>query len=217
MSNEMAVINGGVTGEAIHFSKVDKLVDDYRRGFGKTVEGILAMCKAVYESGSLSRKDEKKFYIEANLVKSSSTCKKFKAIGEKYVLFQEKKDCLPLAWTSIYELTKLSDEQFIEYVENEKINPDKTGNEIRDLIGDRKPSENTRSKSSNKGSNNEFSLDDNSDNLIFQVCVKGDDLIKIRDLVNMINSLADNDVLGVNGNEKFNNFVTRLSNDSKGA
>lgn len=35
------------------------LVDDYRRGFGKTVEGILAMCNAVYGSGSLSRKDEK--------------------------------------------------------------------------------------------------------------------------------------------------------------
>lgn len=216
MSNEMAVING-VTGGVINFSEVDILVDDYRRGFGKTVEGILAMCKAVYESDSLGRKDEKKFYIEANLVKSSPTCKRFKAIGERYVLFQEKQDCLPSALSSIYELTKLSDEKFIEYVEDEKINPDKTCNEIKDLIGDRKPSENTRSKSSNKGSNNESSLDDNSDDLIFQVRVKGDDLIKIRDLVNTINSLADNDVLGVNGNEKFNNYVTRLSNDSKGA
>jgi len=215
MSNEMAVINGS-TGEVINFSKADRLVDDYRRGFGKTVEGILAMCKAVYESESLSRKEEKKFYIEVNLVKSSSTCKKFKAIGERYVLFKEKQDCLPLAWTSIYELTKLSKEQFIEYVEDEKINPDKTGNEIRALVDDKKPSSNIRS--SNKGSNNnEPSLDDNSDDLIFQVRVRGDDLMKIKDLVNMINSLADNNVLGVNGNIKFNNFVTSLSNDSKGA
>mgnify|MGYP006288599427 CR=1 FL=1 len=202
--NDTAVVGELIEKNDAILPTVDSLVNDYRRGFVKTVEGILVMGKAVYEADSLNRDDKNKFYIEANLVKNSATSKKFKAIGEKYFLFQEKQDSLPLAWTSIYQLTKLSDEKFIEYIEDEKINPDKTGNEIRALVEGKKNSNPSSTKTVNQENKNEgWSLNEDTSDLLFHIRIKGDDTSKIQNLLKTLNDLAEEDV-SVKGNEKFN-------------
>jgi len=188
--------------EIIEDTIVDKLVGHYNQGIGKTVQGILIMCKAVYDAYQIENmSDQNKFFNNVNLDKNSSTCKKFKAIGEKYVQFEKIEKSLPPAWTSLYELTRLDDEKLINYIEEDKIHSKIKLFKIKELIDGKKSQ--SSSKSNNEESKFEgWGLNEDTSDLIVHVRIKGDNASRIQNLLKTLNDLAEVDV-NVKGNDKF--------------
>lgn len=179
-------------------TEVKELVSQYKTGIGKTVEGVLVMSKAVLEASCLTNhKDRNMFFIEANLDRNSSTCKKLKSIGERYDFFLKNQRSLPSAWTSLYLLTKLEENKFNGLVEREIINPMIKGKEILDIVGSKPRIIVKKDLSSNS------SFFDNEEDISFKVTFKGDRISKvdsnIREIIEMIKS---NGELNIIPNEK---------------
>ena len=203
MNSENVTIDNE-TLEIIEDTIVDKLVGHYNQGIGKTVQGILIMCKAVYDAYQIENmSDQNKFFNNVNLDKSSSTCKKFKAIGEKYVLFEKIEKSLPPAWTSLYELTRLDDEKLTNYINDNKIHSKIKLSKIKELIGDKQsPSLSPSNPVNQKDTDEGWKLNEDTSDLIVHIRIKGDTASRIQDLLKTLNDLTDVDV-SVKGNGKF--------------
>lgn len=175
-------------------TEVKELVSQYKTGIGKTVEGILGMSKAVLEASFLTNhKDRNMFFIEANLDRNSSTCKKLKSIGERYDFFLKNQRSLPSSWTSLYLLTKLEENKFNGLVEREIINPMIKGKEILDIVGSKPRIIVKKDLSSNS------SFFDNEDDISFKVIFQGDQISKvdsiIREIIEMIKSNGELNII----------------------
>lgn len=103
----------------------------------KTVENTLKMCKVV----SLAKEDMKaveysKFCKEIGLKEESSTVRKYLAIGQRYDQFIEYADRLPNSWTSLYSITQIPAEKFVELIEGATTFSDFTANDLKQLLNE---------------------------------------------------------------------------------
>ena len=99
-------------GNSIVGPSVLEYASRYQTFLNQTAESILALTETVYEAKeNLSDAEFKQFKEEVGL-KSKSTVSKFLAIGEKSSRLKDHADRLPHAWTTLYRLVQLSDEEF---------------------------------------------------------------------------------------------------------
>lgn len=106
-------------------------VNEFRGYARKTVEGTLEMSRVVVEAKSL--KGKKVFGEFCDLIgfdKRSSTIKKLNCIGKKYEFLKGVKDDLPSNWTTLYQVSRIDNEQIIDLIQSKVIHPNMTGKEI---------------------------------------------------------------------------------------
>lgn len=99
-----------------------QLADTYFNMSTSAVGAILGMAKAVYE-GSQSEMSKRKVFREfCRLTKidpKSSTCRKYRKIGEHSEKLREFEEYLPSNWTTLYTLSFLDSEKLREAVDRE--------------------------------------------------------------------------------------------------
>lgn len=114
--------------------KLDNLVHSFNISYQKTAEDMLEMAKVAYEAKGMG-KGLYALFCERVYMKSESTMSKLVSIGKNYLIFSEHKDKLPSQWTTLYSLSLLKPEVFIEKCTSGVINPNLTGNEVLTLMG----------------------------------------------------------------------------------
>lgn len=93
----------------------------FKRGVEKTARATLEMCRVTYEARQvLDNYQFENFCKEVGYRDSSSTIRKFIAIGKVYPRFIEYADQLPCAWTTIYQITQIPADDFDAYLKNGK-------------------------------------------------------------------------------------------------
>lgn len=104
----------------------------YQTFLNKTAESILALTETVYEARTNLPDDEFEQFKEEVGLKSKATVSKFLAIGEKSYRLKNYADRLPHAWTTLYRLVQLSDDDFSSV--EAFINPDMTAGSINKIL-----------------------------------------------------------------------------------
>ena len=94
-------------------------VAEFKRGAAKTARSQLETCRVVYEAyRMLDSYQFQNFCREVGYRDSSSTIRKFIAIGKVYPRFIQYADQLPNAWTTIYQITQIPADDFEKFLKN---------------------------------------------------------------------------------------------------
>ena len=110
-------------------------VDLYRAYEAKTAKATLEMCRAVYEAFKILNEAEfEAFCREIGHKDTSSTIRKFLAIGKVAPRLVAYADRLPASWTSIYMLTQIPASVFEKMVENKRIFKTLKSSDVADLV-----------------------------------------------------------------------------------
>lgn len=99
------------------------------------VGAILGMSKAVYEGSQSEMSKRKVFHEFCRLTKidpKSSTCRKYRKIGEQYEKLKEFESHLPSNWTTLYTLSLLDSEQIRLAVDREVLHSAVTAIDLKD-------------------------------------------------------------------------------------
>jgi hypothetical protein len=103
-------------------------VQAFKVGMEKTARATLETCRVVYEANRvLDRYEFNNFCREVGFKDSSSTIRKFIAIGKVYPKFIKYADHLPHCWTNIYLLTQIPADEFEHLLER--------GSKLKDIKG----------------------------------------------------------------------------------
>lgn len=108
---------------------MDSLIIDYQDSTQSAVKNILKMCKTIknidekFKNKEINDFDISYFCAKVNLVRSSSTYRKFRKIGENASRFEKYADLLPSAYTVLFQIATLDSDKFEELVEANKITP----------------------------------------------------------------------------------------------
>ncbi len=101
----------------------------------KTAQSTLEMCRVVYEAHrSLDHWEFKDFCKEIGYRESSSTIRKYIAIGKVYPRLIQYADQLPASWTSIYLITQLPADTFEQMLNDGESLSSLTGKELDTLV-----------------------------------------------------------------------------------
>ena len=93
----------------------------FKQGVEKTARATLEMCRVTYEARqALDNYQFENFCKEVGYRDSSSTIRKFIAIGKVYPRFIQYADQLPCAWTTIYQITQIPADEFDAYLKHGK-------------------------------------------------------------------------------------------------
>lgn len=93
----------------------------FKLGVEKTARATLEMARVTYEARqALDDYQFENFCKEVGYRDSSSTIRKFIAIGKVYPRFIEYADQLPCAWTTIYQITQIPADDFDAYLKHGK-------------------------------------------------------------------------------------------------
>ena len=131
-TNNAPVLVKFPNGNSIVGPSVLQYAERYQNCLNQTAESILALTETVYEAKqSLTDAEFNQFKEEVGL-KSKSTVSKFLAIGQNSSRLKGCSDRLPHAWTTLYRLVQLTDDEF-SLVEN-SICPEMTGAMINRLL-----------------------------------------------------------------------------------
>lgn len=95
---------------------VQDYVNQYRISLTKTAHSIIELGLTVYTAKIKLGKDFKEFCNQIGSQPNSSTIKKWIKIGEKAELLRKHEEHIPSDWTTVYQLARLSQEQFDELV-----------------------------------------------------------------------------------------------------
>lgn len=110
-------------------------VEAFKVGVERTARATLDMCRVVFEANQvLDAYDFNKFCDEIGIRSSSSTIRKFIAIGRVYPRLIAYADQLPIAWTNIYLLTQIPAASFEHCLKKGRALKDLKGNHLRRLI-----------------------------------------------------------------------------------
>jgi len=90
---------------------ISVLVEKFNSFARKTAEGVLEMSKVVFEARKLKDSEFYRFCEIVGMNGSSSTAQKLIAIGKKYEYLIGYSEKLPPNWTTVYEVSKLTEEQ----------------------------------------------------------------------------------------------------------
>jgi hypothetical protein len=103
-------------------------VQEFKRGAEKSARSTLEMCRVVYEAHKmLDAYQFQNFCSEVGYKDTSSTIRKFIAIGKVYPRFIQYADQMPNAWTAIYQITQIPAAAFDAMI--------KRGQRLSDLRG----------------------------------------------------------------------------------
>ena len=119
---------------------MDELINEYQSSTKSAVENILTMCRAVKEidekrEGNLINDfDVMYFCATVNLDPKSSTYRKYRKIGAYADKFQQYIDCLPSAYTVLFQITTLEPEKFEQLIEANQITPSLSLEQLKILV-----------------------------------------------------------------------------------
>jgi hypothetical protein len=110
----------------IQSKKVSELANEYSFLIAKTASSILELANVVYRAKEdLSKQEYELFRIQINADESKdSYLKKLHCIAQKASRLDSIKEKLPAAYTTLYELTKLTDAEFQQASAEDAISPD---------------------------------------------------------------------------------------------
>lgn len=110
-------------------------------------ENTIDMCEVFFHAKNSLGDEFATLCAAINYDVQSATIKKYVLIGENADKFRQYIDRIPSAWTTLYQLTQLSDDQFHQLMEHGKITPLSTGEEIKLLANESKPKPKPKPKS----------------------------------------------------------------------
>lgn len=101
----------------VETKEITVLVEKFNAFARKTAEGVLEMAKVVCEAKKLKESEFHKFCEIVGMSGSSSTVQKLTKIGEKYEYLIGHAEKLPANWTTVYELSKLTEEKIEDLID----------------------------------------------------------------------------------------------------
>ena len=113
----------------------------------KSVENFLEMGRCVFIAkseandkafSSFNQPDYKRFLQLIGYKPDSSALKKLNVIGKKYSELKDNTANLPDNWTTVYEIARLSTDEFTRYINEGVINKNVSGSEIKLINGSKK-------------------------------------------------------------------------------
>jgi hypothetical protein len=109
----------------IQSKKVSELANEYSVCITKTASSILELANVVYRAkADLSKEEYELFRIQINADESKdSYLKKLCCIAQKASRLDSIKEKLPAAYTTLYALTKLTDDEFNQAISEDAISP----------------------------------------------------------------------------------------------
>lgn len=112
-------------------SQYADFVERYRLFAQKTAENIIRLAETLYKAqDALAPVDFRRFCKEVELVEDGSTFKKLLKIGKMVSRFEPYVDRLPNAWTTVYKLATLENDQFERVAHSEPFSPFMTANDV---------------------------------------------------------------------------------------
>ena len=114
--------------------KVQRYVAAYVMYYSKCADLILSLAETCHDAkDKLTKSEFKQFVKEVNLDRSNATLSKYLKIGSVSARFRKIEDRLPSAWTTIYNLSCLTNDEFnkvLPFICN-----DMTAKDIREALG----------------------------------------------------------------------------------
>ena len=124
-SQKLAVIANSGKDKAL----MDNLIQSYQKSTKNAVENILNMCSAVKEIDDKRKEnlindfDVMYFASTVSLDPKSPTYRKYRQIGAHAEKFKKYMNCLPSAYTVLFQITTLEPEKFEKLIESNQITP----------------------------------------------------------------------------------------------
>ena len=113
-------------------SSVVQLATDFKNYFVKSADNILEMARVVTQAyQDLKGQRYKEFCHLIGFETQSSTLKKLLKIGEKYDLLKKNINALPASWTTLYQISLISSDDIVKYVDSGIINPDLKAKDLK--------------------------------------------------------------------------------------
>ena len=118
---------------------INKQVTEYAEQFKvqikKTAEGVLEMARVVYNAKQLGSADFEVFCHEIGFKSDSSTIRKLKSIGEKSQFLLSCSKSLPTSWTTLYQISRLTNEVIEQKINEGVITPTLDGKGLAARLG----------------------------------------------------------------------------------
>jgi hypothetical protein len=119
----------------VESKEITVLVEKFNSFARKTAECVLEMAKVVYEAKKLNESEFHKFCEIIGMSGSSSTVLKLMKIGEKYEFLIGHAEKLPANWTTVYELSKLTEEKVEELIDRGVLNTSLIASDLNNALG----------------------------------------------------------------------------------
>jgi len=126
---------------------IEKSVNEFKVFARKTAESFLEMGRIVYETKQTLRKNKAKkaefedFCTRIGFNAKTKTIVKFIQIGKAYSTLKSHAETLPNSWTTLYEVSRIAEEQLVEFINDGKITQFITGADVKKLTGSMKEKE----------------------------------------------------------------------------
>ncbi|QWD76645.1 hypothetical protein ICV32_02990 [Polynucleobacter sp. MWH-UH24A] len=100
-----------------------------------SVENLLEIGNIFNEiKNNFTTQDYKEFLKQTHYVEGSSTIRKWEQIGKSYLKLKQVSELLPPVFTTLYFLSKLSDDEFNNLIKSNKLTPSITTQEIEESL-----------------------------------------------------------------------------------
>ena len=124
-----------VTPTDIAGPKVAHLVERYRFYAKASAENIIQLATTLTEANrTLSAPKLTAFCAAVGINPKSSTYRKLTQIGLSAARFKSHLDKMPTAWTTVYNLSKLSEQDFEKVASNDNFSPTMTARSINEIV-----------------------------------------------------------------------------------
>jgi hypothetical protein len=131
-------------------AKVDAYVERFKMSMKQTAKSIIDMGNTIYEACRyLGEVPLGQFCDQIEMKSTDPMFKKLKKIGEMHARLEANVEKLPNAWTTIYKLAQMTEDEFVKIVDANILSPDVTAKEINNCLGKTK----TRNEIANATSN----------------------------------------------------------------
>jgi hypothetical protein len=124
---------------------IENSVKEFKVFARKTAENILEMGRIVYETknklGTKNKVDFENFCSRIGFNSKSKSIIKLALIGKGYTHLKKQSNHLPNNWTTLYEIARLTEDQFVEFIEDGSIHQFVLGSEVKKLNGSFKEKE----------------------------------------------------------------------------
>lgn len=117
-------------------ANVGAYVERFKKSMKQTAESIIDMGNTIYDACRyLGEVPLGQFCGQIGMNKSDPMFKKLKKIGEMHARLEANVEKLPNAWTTIYKLAQVTEDEFVKIVEAEILTPYVTAKEINECLG----------------------------------------------------------------------------------
>ena len=118
---------------------IEKSANEFKGSARKTAQSILEMGRIVFNARETLKKDKagfEEFCARIGHKSASKSIVKLAQIGKGFEMLNKQVECLPNNWTTLYEISRLTEEQFNEFVNKGLIHQNAIGSQIKLLTGD---------------------------------------------------------------------------------